>query len=159
MFCWTYDSFSRCASPSAFVLYCQSWADHEANQHAHHDSSGHSWPIHQRLWAWLLCWHCWNYHQESITGVSESLKRHSQAARRVGGGDLVAQMQQSVECWILPGLFSWSAWHRWDRSCSTVSVLLGIFALYFPVMTECPGVFILLASPVNSWLKAYFVFM
>lgn len=158
MFCWTYDRFSRCASPSAFVLCCQSWADREANQHMHHDSSGHRWPIYQPLWAWLPCWHCWNCHQESITGVSERLERHSQMARRVGGGDLVAQMQESVQCWVLPGLFSWSAQHRRDSSCSTVSAPLDIFAQCFAVMTECLGVFILLASPEHSWLKAYFVF-
>lgn len=106
MCCWACDRFSRCTSPSAFVLCCQS------------------------LWAWPLCWHCWDYHQESITGVSERQKRHSQMERRVGGGDLVGQMWESTECWILPGLPL-----TVETAVAALSVLLGIFAPRLAVLT------------------------
>lgn len=93
-----HDSFSRCAIPSAFVLVCQRWADHEVNLYVHHDCSGQSWPIYQHLRAWFLCWYCWNYPRESVTGVSERLKRHSQIARKDRGGDFFAHMQESLWC-------------------------------------------------------------
>lgn len=108
--------------------------------------------------AWLSCWHCWNCHQEAVAGVPARLKRHPQMPRRVGG-DLIAQMQESVPGWVLPGLISWSAQHGQISSCSTLSVPLDTFAQCFAVMTGCLHIFVLLASPVNSWLKAYYVFI